>query len=435
MNENILLINIHSSKNVGDAALLKVTLEQIKKNFPTGRIHLCMDDPGSHTGPEPIHNSIYSWVYQFSGDKKPGWNYLRLVILLPVTLIPLLWMKLFGRKISWLTPAGIRETINAYLDADLVVSKPGGFLYSSGRGISLLVAAYSIIYANWAGKPTYIFPQSIGPLNFPWESNLIRSLLDRVRVVMIREPISLKLINEIGVKNQNVHLIPDSAFCLRDSGPDAGRNWLQARGIHPNQGLPMLGMTTINWGAQNKAFQLQSDYEAACVLAIKYFIEKVNGRVILFPQVYGPLASQDDRIPAHRITDQLPSLSGLIRVIDEPLPAELLKSIYGWMDIFIGTRMHSNIFALSKGVPVVAIGYLHKTEGIARMVGIENWVIDIRKLKGNILQEKLAALWLARQEWRHKIQQKIPNLIIEANEAGVLVANDYYRNWKAIKRE
>jgi colanic acid/amylovoran biosynthesis protein len=433
MNEKILLINVHSSKNVGDAALVQVTLQQLKKNFPTSQVLLCMDDPDSHTGPEKTINSISSWVYPIRNDGKAGWNYLRLAMLLPVSLVPLLSQKLFGRKIWSLSPASIRRIIDAYLDADLVVSKPGGFLYSSGRGINLLIAIYSIIFAHWAGKPVYIFPQSIGPLNHWWELSLLRQLFERVRIVMVREPVSLEFIRDIGLRNPRVYLIPDSAFCLSDAGSEAGNYWLQQHGINPQFGFPLLGMTIINWGAQNRAFDLQLEYESACAVTVKYFVEKINGRVILFPQVYGPLESQDDRIPAHRVLDRISYLTGYVKVIDQPVPAELLKSIYGWMDVFIGTRMHSNIFALSKGVPIVAIGYLHKTEGIARMVGVEKWVIDIRHVKGNVLQEKLAELWSVRQEWKQKIQDKLPSLLEEANKAGKLVADDYFGYWMANK--
>ena len=88
MNEKILVINIHSSKNVGDAALLQVTLKQLKENFPTSQIVLSMDDPESHTGSEETINSISSFVYSYNDDDSAGWNYLRLAMLLPVTLFP-----------------------------------------------------------------------------------------------------------------------------------------------------------------------------------------------------------------------------------------------------------------------------------------------------------------------------------------------------------
>jgi colanic acid/amylovoran biosynthesis protein len=434
MSDNILVINIHSSRNAGDAALLHATLEQIKNNFPSGRITLCMDDPQSHSGMEPVVRSIFSWVFPFHHDGKTGWNYLHLVLLLPATLIPVLGYRFFKRKIWFLSPKSIHGIVDAYLEADLVISKPGGFLYSSGRGISLLVAIYSITYAYLALKPIYIFPQSIGPFKYWWEKRLIKWLLEKVRILMVREPISYQVIKDIGVKNQQVHLIPDLAFTIQDAGREAGANWLNRHGLDSKNNVPLLGITVINWGAQNKDFTLQSEYEEACSKAIRYFVENVKGYVLLFPHVWGPLPSQDDRIPAHRILETLSDISAQVKVVDEPITAELLKSIYGWMEVFIGTRMHSNIFALSQGVPVIAIGYLHKTAGIARMVGIEQWVMAIQQTRGNALRDKLAELWPERQLWREKIRLCIPDLIREADRAGKIVAEDYFGDWKLNKR-
>mgnify|MGYP000347195664 CR=1 FL=1 len=68
------------------------------------------------------------------------------------------------------------------------------------------------------------------------------------------------------------------------------------------------------------------------------------------------------------------------------------------------------------------------------MVGVERWVIDIQQLHGNVLQEKLAELWLVRQEWRLVIQEKLPILLKEASAAGKMVADDYFGYWKTLKR-
>jgi len=48
---------------------------------------------------------------------------------------------------------------------------------------------------------------------------------------------------------------------------------------------------------------------------------------------------------------------------------EELKEIYSDLDILIGTRTHSCIFALSVGTPVIAVAYQkHKGFGIMEMV-------------------------------------------------------------------
>ncbi len=430
MNENVLLINIHSSRNLGDAALLQVTMEQLEKNFSACQVTLSMDDPESHTGTGKVVQSMFSWVYRLNSEKRQGWKYINLAWLVPATLFPLMSERLTGARRWLFTPPKVRKIVNAYLDADLVVSKPGGFLYSSGRGISLLVAIYSILYAVLAGKPVYILPQSIGPLKRWWEKQLVKRLLEKVRIVMVREPVSMQLLKDIGVRNPNCQLVADMAFAYRAADAEAGREWLVRHGLNPQIGFPMLGMTVINWGAQFGGYSLQDKYEEACRLAIRHFVEKINGRVVIFPQVWGPLPSQDDRIPAHNILDRLPDVSAGVKVVDQPIPAELLKSIYGWMQLFIGTRMHSNIFALSQGVPVIAIGYLHKTRGIAEMVGIEKWVLEINETSGTILKQKLIELWPERQAWRNKILRRANELARQANSAGSIIAKDYFETRK-----
>ncbi len=42
------------------------------------------------------------------------------------------------------------------------------------------------------------------------------------------------------------------------------------------------------------------------------------------------------------------------------------------MDLFLGTRLHSNIFALVAGVPVVAVAYQYKTFGLMEMIGLKH---------------------------------------------------------------
>jgi colanic acid/amylovoran biosynthesis protein len=97
------------------------------------------------------------------------------------------------------------------------------------------------------------------------------------------------------------------------------------------------------------------------------------------------------------------------------------------MDIFIGTRMHSNIFAVSEGVPVIAIGYQHKTRGIMEMMDLEKWTIEINDLEVEQLQLMLSSLWKKRNYIQEDINNSIPNLADQANQAGKIILRDYNR--------
>jgi colanic acid/amylovoran biosynthesis protein len=89
--------------------------------------------------------------------------------------------------------------------------------------------------------------------------------------------------------------------------------------------------------------------------------------------------------------------------------------------------MHSNIFALSEGVPVIAIGYQHKTRGIAEMAGMGDWVIEIQAVDETLLVARMEALWEQRLKIREQLLHTIPVIIKQASRAGSLVQQDYNR--------
>jgi len=422
---NILLINIHSSRNAGDAALLLATLQQLRQNFPGCLITLAMDDPDPDLKDVRIVESISAWVKSTSKGGWTSWRIWNLLLLPLTTLVPVLTYRLFSRPLYILTPRKLRLTIQSYLRADLIVSKPGGFLYSAGSGLVFLIIIFTLALAWMVRKPFYIFPQSFGPFDSKWEGQVLRWILNKARIVMVREPVSLELLHKTNLHHPHLVLLPDIAFTFQGAPRLVAQRWLYEHGIDPARKQPLLGLTVINWGAQNRNFKRQMEYEDAYGEAIRFFVSQLGGRAILFPQVTGPSDDSDDRVPARRIVSNLADISDSILLVESQPPPELIKTLYGQMDIFVGTRMHSNIFALSEGVPVIAIGYMHKTKGISKMLKMDEWVLDIQEINPKELKNKLATLWQDREILKTQINSLLPLLVKDANRAGILCAEDF----------
>lgn len=420
MGLEILLVNVHSCRNAGDAALTHVAIDQLEEHLPVGHLTLAMDDPASHTGKGEAIDSLFRLVR--NGDR---WDVGGLLQLIPATLFPILARRALGAQVPILTPKRWLPLVQAYTRADLIVSKPGGFLYSSGRGLSLLISIYTLALGLLAEKPVYLLPQSIGPLSRWWEHVALKHVLRDVRLIMVREPGSLRQAEAWGLPKDSCFLIPDPGFSYPAASDSAARRYLHEHGVDPSDNVPLLGMTVINWKAQNPIFEQQVQYEAACAEAARLFIERYGGKVILFPQVVGPSPSQDDRVPSRRVADRLTGLSSSVVVIEEPTPPDLLKSAYGLMRLFIGTRMHSSIFALSQGVPVIAIGYQPKTLGILEMVELDEWVIAIDEVTQKNLPRLVEELWERGDEIRAHLQQTIPHLIRQTHRGGSIIAVDF----------
>ena len=424
----ILIINLHSSHNAGDAALAFAAAQQLHEAIPGSTVTLSLNDPASHPDSDPKVGSFMHWFHAISTNGKPKWRLGEIVRLGAGSLAAVAAYHWRKHPVFPFISTEQKTFLQAYFDADLVASAPGNFLYSSGKlGLSFLTAIYAMVYALWAGKPLYLLPQSIGPLKRTWEHWLIRYVLNRARLVLVREEMSLQQIHQARASNPRVHLQPDMAFSFSPASSAEAKQWLQSHDIEADREIPLLGVTAINWGAQTGHHATQARYESALADTVRYFVEQVHGKVVFFPQVAGATDSADDRLPARRVTGLLTDINEYVTLIETPPPPSVLMAAYGLMDIFIGTRMHSNIFALCSGVPVLAIAYRHKTQGIMHMLGLDEWSIDIQAASGTTLIERLSALWEQRQAVRESIRQAIPPVVSASRRAGTMIAEDYAR--------
>jgi colanic acid/amylovoran biosynthesis protein len=103
------------------------------------------------------------------------------------------------------------------------------------------------------------------------------------------------------------------------------------------------------------------------------------------------------------------------------------------MDVFIGTRMHSNIFALISKVPVVAIEYEHKTRGIMRDLGLEHLTVAIEEAQFPNLKEKVDDLIKNCQQYKQTIIDNLPLLIKKGQLAIEVIKDDYEQNAKNLE--
>jgi polysaccharide pyruvyl transferase WcaK-like protein len=113
-------------------------------------------------------------------------------------------------------------------------------------------------------------------------------------------------------------------------------------------------------------------------------------------------------------------------LVNEPLSPELLKGLYGLMDLFVATRLHSGIFAVGMRVPTLLIEYLAKTRGLAESMGLEEWRLDLAEISDQLLWNRLEALWLGRAAVQQHLSRTLPLLEQQALLAGKLIAEDFH---------
>lgn len=419
----ILILNLHSVKNAGDLVLNNTALRLIRREFPNAEITVSINDldqADKLAGPLDIQPSLLYWLkFEFG-----RWNFKNAIwMFFSILRWGLLSNSTNKKPLKW------EALLHAYRDADIVISCPGNFLYSSGTiSFPFVISCLSLQLAHWNKKPLYFLPQTIGPVSSWYEKQILKHVLKRSRLIFVRDDISQQFVkDQLGIPYYLIKLVPDTAFAAEPQSRYAGSKLLAKYGADAEKER-LIGITTIDWGGQSVIFRNQATYENGIVTTIRALVTQSDIKVVLFSQVFGPNMTSDDRNTASRIYSRLTDVSDRVIFISEELDAKMLKSAYGEMHLFIGSRLHSNIFALVQHLPVIAIQYQYKTLGVMTMIGLQNYVLKIEDVSSATLLPFVNKGLRDREKILDLVKARMPELKRDA--ASIIV--DLKKNYESI---
>jgi colanic acid/amylovoran biosynthesis protein len=146
---------------------------------------------------------------------------------------------------------------------------------------------------------------------------------------------------------------------------------------------------------------------------VDWLVTDLQVKVLFVPQAVG--AGGDDPAVSRLVRERCLS-SQDVEVLEDDLDLAELRNLYEGLDLLVGTRMHANLLAMTTGVPVVAIAYEAKTQGIMEQLGLERYVIDISRLRTDELISLVAQAWERRQALREHVRGRLGPLRRQALE-------------------
>lgn len=306
------------------------------------------------------------------------------------------------------------KALKRFVEADFLISSPGGpyfgDLYRSHEiGEHLL----HIFIAKLFRKPVMIYGMSIGPFRIRWRNALRRYLLNKVEVITLRDPISKEYLEDLKLTKPVVVVTADSAFQSKGGIGEARLAEVMAEQIGDRKERPMVGITPAgarwNFPGVDDVGQVMADYKRTIGAAIDHVVEKYDAVVVFFPQLYG---RSSDMGLIESIIEQTHSRES-IRVLSNGLDSDIQQAVISQMDLMIGNRYHSVIFALKSFVPTVCIAYEHKSAGVMKEVGMAEFLIDIKDMSCDRLIQITDDAWSHREEIRARLKpgvEKLQNL-------------------------
>lgn len=395
----ILITNVYSWKNKGDAAIVLSLLDDVRRQFPNCHLAISSTDPDNldrYQAQEHYKSVVAIFKNRFPINRSTFLGRLlynihhvsfrfRMNIFIALSKLGIHPYFLFSDEMAF--------KIRSYATFDLIIACGGGYLLQTSKLPKLdrwfrihgsLLFAYDFYLAKTFNKPYILYNQSIGPFCRRTDFMAYIRFLKNANVVLCRESLTYQRLKDAGMCN--IKQVADIAFHLVSKHSN-----LLSKYIKKNDGIK-IGFTVRKWLDSNR----QGFYENA----IAEFIQNVlsqDGKAQFFfmPQVHYSGGDDDDSIVSQRIINKLPNQSsGSVHLIAEDLHPSELKHAIGQMDYFVGTRMHSNIFSLSMGIKTIAIAYEPKTIGIMKDLGLSQYVIPME----NVSDENLLALFCDIQE-------------------------------------
>ncbi|MCZ2845667.1 MAG: polysaccharide pyruvyl transferase family protein [Candidatus Bathyarchaeota archaeon] len=367
----IIFLNTHSTLNSGDAGIVLAQIQFLEKKFSNLEIALTSRTP--------------------ERDLK-FYNPMGIKVFCPIIPAPSIFtgniQKIEQSLKNLFAFKSKRDLIKETKKSDLVISSGGGYFYSNRKIFPGPMFFQNFLHAKLAlilNKPVIFFPQSFGPFYNPVASEILRDILESDHIVKIfaREKTSFDFLYNLLNKKKSkekIDLCPDIAFYLNKKN-----NRCDSR-INLNLPRPIVAITLRQWDfPEIESIKEKGEKQEGYLTNLEEICHGIfynwGGSVVIFPQARGPGIFENDIIISRKLWEKLkkviPEKNMLfINLPDVVSPLHIIN-ILSQVNLVIATRLHSAIFALITGVPVISITYQPKSKGIMEVLELEHFGVNI----------------------------------------------------------
>jgi N-acetylglucosaminyldiphosphoundecaprenol N-acetyl-beta-D-mannosaminyltransferase len=257
-------------------------------------------------------------------------------------------------------PRSLKSIRMVLKSSDLFISGGGGLLQDTTSLKSLIYYCALLLIARKERVPVMVYAQGIGPLKRRTSRFLTKLSISGCNVISVRDERSKRLLEKIGVRRE-ISVTADPALLLK-----------------PSQ-LPML--KDLNKPVLGYAFRAWPglDFEAVAKI-VDEANRRFKGTTVLIPFHHKTDVHVAEQIAARMRTPA-------IVFSQTTLPSDIL-GVVGELDVLIGMRLHSIIFASTQKTPFIPVSYDPKVGEFAKQVDVKE-LLYIDNLKVDSVLDRI----------------------------------------------
>lgn len=297
------------------------------------------------------------------------------------------------------------KVLRAITKTDMLISGGGSLLQDVTSRFSILYYLTIIFLALLLKKRVFIYSQGIGPIQSKFSRFLTGKLLKRVDGIAVRDEKSAKLLEEIGIPPDSISVTADPVLRLEKADMATGRDILASLGIDRRSGRLLVG-----WAVKDAGKQFLDEIEKS----VRYLKKAYNADSVLIPFHY----EQDAKV--------IKALAGRLGdnayyVTEKHLTDEML-SIIGNLDLLVGVRLHSLIYAAVSDVPSIGISYDPKIDAFLESISRRS-VSDTRSFSLEKFQPAVEEVLAHREEIQKETASRVASLRRKLDRNDQMVLN------------
>lgn len=385
MLNSITLLGSSSGRNAGDAALISGIMDSLDQ---ASKSRICFEIP-------TIRPSYIRENYK---------NQTR-----PIGMMP--WhasIKLLGLP-TWRSI--MRTDLTLIFDAILFDRSLYNPLFNYMSSLWLMLPL-----AKKLGKRLGCFNVGLGPVDSDAGRCMLRDILELMDFITVREEHSLKLLRDIGVMNQNVSVCADAAFLVSGSNTERTDQILKSVGLDPSKEILAFNVNHYldSWANKGKPSIGAERFIEIYAEAVTQVIEKLNTQVAF-------VCTQVADVELTKRIMAKVNAPRMALITNRDHNHYDIKGVLGRMAMLFGMRLHSQILASSELTPIIGLSFQSKVDHYYKLLGLDKYCLSFDNFNSSALREHVLIGWQNRSEIRKLLQNRVPELQIEARKAANLV--------------
>ena len=248
----------------------------------------------------------------------------------------------------------LRAIIGCLARSDLLISGGGGLLQDVTGWPSIAYYLGVVTLARLRNLPVFFYGQGIGPVNTALGRVLMRTVVNRVNFITVRDDGSREELLRLGIRKPPVRVTADPALGLDVATADAGRGWriLSATGAVP--GLPLAGISVRSWRGSPAYLDV--------IARVADDLSREGWQAVLVPMHY----------PADLATSRevLARMGTRAFLLERPCSYLDLLDVFTAFRLIVGMRLHFLIFGALFNLPLAGVAYDPKINHFLKQMGL-----------------------------------------------------------------